>query len=328
MNFLRNLFKKKEQDEQRESQEQTSYAVRADSNAQELKRERPGKSNGEGATRQVETAADSQGATNTQHLVFMKQLLENAEYANEQGVLNVLKLFRHKDTDVREGTSYAPGAFSTIQRLIELRRELFTDRIIQELTELSKGSDERSRSAARAALEKLKGSGKVDAQTAAGLPPLEPKYLQARFVQVEDDAGTGRSQFNEAIQCGNRLEFDKAFVLFEQAIGLGLAPTYECYAHSQLGVINLRQKKLASAVEQLLKCLAVQPKTATAAWEAASRLCIIYEEAGMPQDASALRTLAASANTRGLYLEASYESELRELVKESLRLGTLSGKGA
>jgi hypothetical protein len=91
----------------------------------------------------------------TQHLVFMKQLLENVEFANENGVLNVIKLFKHEDPDVTEGTSFAPGAFDTLQKLIDLRPELFTARVSQELKALSLDNDERVRLAAQAALQRL-----------------------------------------------------------------------------------------------------------------------------------------------------------------------------
>ncbi len=91
----------------------------------------------------------------TEYLVFMKQLLENIEYANESGVLNVIRLLKHEDSDVAEGTSFALGAFDTLQKLIELRPDLFTARVIQELEALSKDSNERVRSVAQVALEKL-----------------------------------------------------------------------------------------------------------------------------------------------------------------------------
>jgi hypothetical protein len=91
----------------------------------------------------------------TQQLVFMKQLLDNVEFANENGVLNVIRLFKHEDPDVANGTSFAPGAFDTLQRLIDLRPELFTARVIQELKALSQDNDEAVRSAAQIALERL-----------------------------------------------------------------------------------------------------------------------------------------------------------------------------
>jgi HEAT repeat protein len=93
--------------------------------------------------------------TSTQLLVFMKQLLDNIDYASEDGVLNVIKLFKHEDPDVTEGTSFALGAFATLQRLINLRPDLFTARVIQELKALSQDNDERVRSVAQTTLEKI-----------------------------------------------------------------------------------------------------------------------------------------------------------------------------
>jgi HEAT repeat protein len=89
---------------------------------------------------------------NTEHLVFMKQLLENAEYANENGVLNVIKLLKHEDSDVREGTSFAAGAFETLRKLLELRPDLLTPRVTQELEAMSQDNDKQVRSVAQAVL--------------------------------------------------------------------------------------------------------------------------------------------------------------------------------
>jgi hypothetical protein len=91
----------------------------------------------------------------TRELVFMKQLIDNVEFANENGVLNVLKLFKHENPDVRNGTSFAAGAFETLPRLIDLRPELFTAGISAELKTLSQDSDEGVRSAASNALARL-----------------------------------------------------------------------------------------------------------------------------------------------------------------------------
>jgi len=85
----------------------------------------------------------------------MKQLLENVQYANERGVLNVVKLSKHEDGNVSEGTSFALGAFNTLQRLIDSRRDLFTATVIRELNPLSHDNDARVSSAAKEALKKL-----------------------------------------------------------------------------------------------------------------------------------------------------------------------------
>ena len=91
----------------------------------------------------------------TEHLVFMKQLLENVEYANENGVLNVIELFKHEDSDVREGTSFAAGAFETLRQLLNLRPDLLTPRVTQELEALAQDNDERVQSVAQAVLGKM-----------------------------------------------------------------------------------------------------------------------------------------------------------------------------
>ncbi len=91
----------------------------------------------------------------TEHLVFMKQLLENVDYANENGVLNVIKLLKHEDSDVTKGTSFAAGAFETLRKLLDLRPDLLTPRVSQELEALSQDHDEHVRSVAQAVLARL-----------------------------------------------------------------------------------------------------------------------------------------------------------------------------
>lgn len=89
----------------------------------------------------------------TETLVFFKQLLENVEYANETGVLNVVGHFKDSDPDVTQGTSYALGAFETLERLLERRPELLTPAVVAQLELLAGDPDARVSSAARAALE-------------------------------------------------------------------------------------------------------------------------------------------------------------------------------
>ena len=91
---------------------------------------------------------------NTEQLVFMKQLLENHEYANENGLLNILKLFKSDNHDLTEGTSYALGAFDTFNRLMELRPDLCTEKIKKELIKLSKDKNQRYSSVAESIINK------------------------------------------------------------------------------------------------------------------------------------------------------------------------------
>jgi WD40 repeat protein len=84
----------------------------------------------------------------------MKQLLDNVEYASEEGVLNVIKLFKHQDPDVREGTGFAMGAFDVLPRLLVSRPDLITDAVVRELQVLARDNDERVRSAAQTTLDR------------------------------------------------------------------------------------------------------------------------------------------------------------------------------
>ena len=88
-------------------------------------------------------------------LVFLKQLLDNIEFASEEGILNVIKLFRSEFPEVRKGTSYALGAFDTLLRLTDLGPELFTNKVINQLRLLTNDNDMEVRAIASKALSKL-----------------------------------------------------------------------------------------------------------------------------------------------------------------------------
>lgn len=74
----------------------------------------------------------------TDDLVFMKQLLDNAEYANKTGVRNVINLLRSGEPSVIDGTSFAGGALETLRGLIEKRPELFDAEIVAELESVAR----------------------------------------------------------------------------------------------------------------------------------------------------------------------------------------------
>ena len=123
-------------------------------------------------------------------------------------------------------------------------------------------------------------------------------------------------------------DFTAAFESMKQALAKGLTPTYECYAHCQMAHTFIRRGELAAAVEAYLRCLSVQPKTASAIWEAAVRMAVIYDEAGRSNEASSLKSLANKANQRGLCLDFSYEQELRSLVRRGNPVQTDAGYGS
>lgn len=82
----------------------------------------------------------------------MKQLLDNAEYANTTGVRNVIGLLTSGEPSVVEGTSFAPGAIETLAGLIERRPDLFDAEIVSELGSIAAASsDNRIRELATAA---------------------------------------------------------------------------------------------------------------------------------------------------------------------------------
>ena len=150
------------------------------------------------------------------------------------------------------------------------------------------------------------------------LPRIEARHLRKRFVLIEKESGPGGISFNEAIQALNRRESDNAFGLFEKSLMLGLLPSYECYAYSQLGIIHTEKGDLGPAIDCFLKCLANESVTGDAAWNAATYLYNIYSEAGVYEDANALRAVADAANTRGIYLSGETENQIRVSTREWL----------
>lgn len=88
-------------------------------------------------------------------LVFMKQFVDNAEYANEIGLLNVIQLFKDPSPGVTGGTSFALGAFATVLRMTSLRPELFTGRVLEALQALAHDTDGQVSAASEAALAAL-----------------------------------------------------------------------------------------------------------------------------------------------------------------------------
>lgn len=158
----------------------------------------------------------------------------------------------------------------------------------------------------------------IEAPQAKNFPAIEARHLASDFVGLDSSPGQGGAFFQDAIQHWNQKDFDAAFDRMQSAISAGLSPTYESYAHTVLGNILIERTDLSAAVTQYLTCLAEQNKTDQAAWEAAVRLAVIYNEAGQRVDAGKLERVADKANTRNLALEGAHEQHLRSLVRKHI----------
>lgn len=161
----------------------------------------------------------------TETLVFFKQLLENSEYANEKGVLNVIGHFKDADPDVTEGTSYALGAFDMLERLIELRPDLLTPAVVAKLEQLAADSDQRVSSAARAALE-IQAEESV-AKTDAGEVPERTKPASSRTSDLA--AVRDRLERELGTDCPNDLFGDDAHAGFREYVEEHFAPPEYSY---------------------------------------------------------------------------------------------------
>lgn len=72
-------------------------------------------------------------ADDTQQLLFAKQLADNAKFANEAGLRNLLQIIETGSEEVVSGSSYFPGAFDAWKQLVAKRPDLFSDAITREL---------------------------------------------------------------------------------------------------------------------------------------------------------------------------------------------------
>jgi HEAT repeat protein len=95
----------------------------------------------------------------TEALVFLKQLVDNSEYAAEAGILNVIGLCDSEDRDVRDGTEYALGAYDTLERILSLRPDLCTDKVVRRIHRLARDPSRPGHAAADAILERLRQTG-------------------------------------------------------------------------------------------------------------------------------------------------------------------------
>jgi hypothetical protein len=88
-------------------------------------------------------------------LLFAKQLADNAEFANEEGLLTLLQIIDVGPDEVVNGTSFAPGALAALKVLVEHRPELFTDRVMTDLKQRAQSGPGNSKSAAEFVLSAL-----------------------------------------------------------------------------------------------------------------------------------------------------------------------------
>jgi len=99
-------------------------------------------------------------ADQTQSLLFIKGLRENPEYVDENGIRELINIWREVwNGDLEErviiGTDYADGAFSSLEALLEERRDLF-EKMEQEFIDLYQSDEEDYiKSPARTVLEEL-----------------------------------------------------------------------------------------------------------------------------------------------------------------------------
>jgi hypothetical protein len=145
-------------------------------------------------------------------------------------------------------------------------------------------------------------------------------FLSSDFSELESAAGLGQSGLEVGIDAWNEQQFSLAEDALQQAVTVGLAPTHRAHAFQMLGQCALRRGDLHAAVAQFVKTLQCEKRTADAAWEAASRLAVVYAEAQQKEAAEAVSQLAAAANRRGLYLEPDHVDHIRELVRARRRL--------
>ena len=93
-------------------------------------------------------------------LLFVKQLMDNTEFANEKGLRNLLEIIESGFEEAINGTSYAPDAFEAWKRLVDERPDLFDDRVVRDLEERAKGAPGYGQQAAEYVLTFLERPGR------------------------------------------------------------------------------------------------------------------------------------------------------------------------
>lgn len=148
------------------------------------------------------------------------------------------------------------------------------------------------------------------------LPPIAATELPSEF-SPPDEAAAGGDLFEKAVDAWHDADWDRADTLFTQALEAGLTPVLASQAHERLGEICLRRGELAAGVEQLVRCLAMRPISATVAWNAAVRLQVVYDHAGRRDEVARLRQVVTAARSRGAALSSEAEASLQDLVRRA-----------
>jgi hypothetical protein len=191
----------------------------------------------------------------TQSLVFLKQLVDNADYANETGVLNVIALLKDPDPQVTQGTSYAAGAFDTLVRLLELRPDLLTPAVAGQLEALAEDPDQRVSSTAKAALETASPEATVATPDLAGAVPERTRPASARTSslaevrqQLEADVAARRLwSFGNAVSEYLKKQFAPPEYPYWYFLTPGeLCDAVECYADRLIVSWNENDRRLSA----------------------------------------------------------------------------------
>lgn len=153
------------------------------------------------------------------------------------------------------------------------------------------------------------------------LPEISSAYLDNEFGSEPEApiSGAGAEAQEAAVEASTNEEYDRAFILYEKVIELGLDEEYDMsLMFERLGELYLKRGDVQNAVKQFLKCLSNKNRAPSGVWQAAMRLYYIYDTIGRRDEANGVRILAESANK---YLnwrhDPSLEQEIREITQRS-----------
>jgi tetratricopeptide (TPR) repeat protein len=162
------------------------------------------------------------------------------------------------------------------------------------------------------------------------IPKIDQEYLSVSLVEsstLSGNAGAGGAAFQQAIQNANNRNDDGALRSYREALGAGLDPLRQGYAHANIGTILLLKKRdLAGAVEEFLTVLKLKQALYESVHDAAQYMSLILQEAGRQQEADELRKIAGKTAARlGYSLAPDVAEKVRNLARSASFESAASG---
>jgi hypothetical protein len=148
------------------------------------------------------------------------------------------------------------------------------------------------------------------------LPRISVRNFRIQLVETSAMGERPDADLQKAIQLSNAGEYKYAEGYFERyAAGYG-HPLLSGYAYAELGVLNVRAKKLKAACDYFYKVLESERALLESVHHAAGYLSVMYDAAGLANKGALLALLASQTEALlGYHLRPETEREVRELTQ-------------